>query len=72
MNDDVKQFVPRLRFRSFKASGSWEFKPLSDLAQRSTRKNVDGKITRVLTNSAEYGVVDQRDFLKKILLTKVI
>ncbi|ENO9309049.1 restriction endonuclease subunit S [Klebsiella pneumoniae] len=70
MNGDVKQFVPRLRFRSFKASGPWEFKPLSQLAQRSTRKNVDGKITRVLTNSAEYGVVDQRDFFEKDIANK--
>ncbi|WP_223145683.1 restriction endonuclease subunit S [Citrobacter sp. C5_2] len=65
MNGDVKQFVPSLRFQSFKASGPWEFKPLSQLAQRSTRKNVDGKITRVLTNSAEFGVIDQRDFFEK-------
>lgn len=65
MNDNVKQFVPRLRFQSFKASGPWEFKPLGKLAQRSIRKNVDGKITRVLTNSAEYGIVDQRDFFEK-------
>lgn len=65
MNDDVKQFVPRLRFQSFKASGPWGFKPLGKLAQRSIHKNADGKITRVLTNSAEYGVVDQRDFFDK-------
>lgn len=72
MNDNVKQFFPRLRFQSFKASGPWEFQPLGKLAKRSVRKNVDGKITRVLTNSAEYGVVDQRDFSRKILLTKTI
>ncbi|EGK3909353.1 restriction endonuclease subunit S, partial [Escherichia coli] len=65
MNDNVKQFFPRLRFQSFKASGPWEFQPLGKLAKRSVRKNVDGKITRVLTNSAEYGVVDQRDFFEK-------
>lgn len=65
MNDKVKQFVPRLRFQSFKASGPWGFQPLGKLAQRSIRKNVDCKITRVLTNSAEYGVVDQRDFFEK-------
>ncbi|MGL5968060.1 MAG: restriction endonuclease subunit S [Kluyvera sp.] len=65
MNDNVKQSVPSLRFQSFKASGPWEFQPLGKLAQRSIRKNVNSKITRVLTNSAEYGVVDQRDFFEK-------
>ncbi|EOZ6411891.1 restriction endonuclease subunit S [Cronobacter turicensis] len=65
MNDNDKQSLPRLRFQSFKTSGPWVFQPLGKLAQRSIRKNVDGKITRVLTNSAEYGVVDQRDFFEK-------
>ncbi|MCW9614083.1 restriction endonuclease subunit S [Klebsiella michiganensis] len=65
MNSYVKQSVPRLRFQSFRASEPWVFKPLGKLAQRSLRKNVDGKITRVLTNSAEYGVVDQREYFEK-------
>lgn len=65
MNDNVKKPIPRLRFQSFKSSEPWGFKPLGKLAKRSIRKNVDGKITRVLTNSAEYGVVDQRDFFEK-------
>ncbi|TKJ90771.1 restriction endonuclease subunit S [Erwinia persicina] len=65
MNSNIKKSVPRLRFQSFKASGPWGFQPLGKLAQRSICKNVDGKITRVLTNSAEYGIVDQRDFFDK-------
>lgn len=65
MNDNVKKSIPSLRFQSFKSSEPWGFQPLGKLAQRSIRKNVDGKITRVLTNSAEYGVVDQRDFFEK-------
>lgn len=65
MNSYDKQSVPRLRFESFRASEPWVFKPLGKLAQRSLRKNVDGKITRVLTNSAEYGVVDQREYFEK-------
>ncbi|MHA1053858.1 restriction endonuclease subunit S [Enterobacter mori] len=70
MNNNVKKSVPRLRFQSFKASEPWIFQPLGKLAQRSIRKNVDGKITRVLTNSAEYGVVDQRDFFEKDIATQ--
>ncbi|EEY7957859.1 TPA: restriction endonuclease subunit S [Escherichia coli] len=65
MNDVVKKIVPRLRFQSFKALGPWGSQTLGQLAQRSIRKNAEGKITRVLTNSAEYGVVDQRDFFEK-------
>lgn len=65
MNSNVKQAIPRLRFQSFKASEPWIFLPLGKLAQRSNRKNVDGKITRVLTNSAEFGIVAQRDFFEK-------
>ncbi|SHG87423.1 restriction endonuclease subunit S [Enterobacter asburiae] len=65
MNDVVKQIVPRLRFQSFKTLGPWGSETLGQLAQRSIRKNAEGKITRVLTNSAEYGVVDQRDFFEK-------
>jgi len=65
MNSYDKQSVPRLRFESFRASKPWVFKPLGKLAQRSLRKNADGKITRVLTNSAEYGVVDQREYFDK-------
>ncbi|EDX2767562.1 restriction endonuclease subunit S [Salmonella enterica] len=65
MNSYDKQSFPRLRFESFRASEPWVFKPLGKLAQRSLRKNVDGKITRVLTNSAEYGVVDQREYFEK-------
>lgn len=39
--------------------------PLGALASRSTRKNVDREVTRVLTNSAEQGVVDQRTYFEK-------
>ena len=39
--------------------------PLNKLAQRCIQKNKDGECKRVLTNSAEYGVVDQRDYFDK-------
>ncbi|HBS5782865.1 TPA: restriction endonuclease subunit S [Klebsiella aerogenes] len=65
MSDNYKQSIPRLRFQSFKTSGPWEFQPLGKLALRSIRKNVGVGVTRVLTNSAEYGIVDQRDYFEK-------
>lgn len=66
-----KQVVfPQLRFRRFREADGWENKPLKSLAVRSTRKNTEGKYTRVLTNSAEYGVIDQRDYFEKDIATQ--
>jgi len=63
--NERKPLVPRLRFPEFCDDQSWSFQSLGRLARRSTKKNTDGDITRVLTNSAEYGVIDQRDFFDK-------
>lgn len=66
MSENKKQqLVPRLRFPEFCDDQSWSFQSLGRLAKRSTKKNTEGDITRVLTNSAEYGVIDQRDFFDK-------
>lgn len=60
-----KGLVPELRFPEFRDAGEWKFKPLKKLAKRCTEKNRDGKVVRVLTNSAEHGIVDQRDYFDK-------
>lgn len=39
--------------------------PLKRMAKRRNKKNSQLHETRVLTNSAEYGVVDQRDYFEK-------
>ena len=57
--------VPKLRFPAFRGADGWKLAPLSQLATRTKQKNRDEKITRVLTNSAEFGVMDQRDFFDK-------
>ena len=44
--------------------------PLNQFAARDKRKNRDEKIERVLTNSAEYGVMDQRDYFDKDIATQ--
>lgn len=62
--------VPTLRFPEFRDAGEWEVKTLSQLAQRSPQKNSNGKLKRVLTNSAEFGVVDQRDYFDKDIATQ--
>ena len=65
MTADAFTSAPKLRFPEFLNTEAWDFQPLGKLAKRSTRKNTDGKLTRVLTNSAEHGVIDQRDFFDK-------
>lgn len=62
--------VPRLRFPEFREAGEWDIAPLKKLASRRTERNRDGKLTRVLTNSAEHGVVDQRDYFDKDIATQ--
>ena len=63
-------FSPKLRFPDFLGAAEWKFVPLNKLAKRCTQKNRSGTITRVLTNSAEYGVVDQRDYFEKDIATQ--
>jgi type I restriction enzyme, S subunit len=64
-NEDAgSALAPKLRFPEFRAA-PWKLVPLKELADRGKTKNRDEKIERVLTNSAEFGVVDQRDFFDK-------
>ena len=62
--------VPKLRFPEFRSAPAWRLEPLSQLATRTKQKNRDEQITRVLTNSAEFGVMDQRDFFDKDIATQ--
>lgn len=62
--------VPKLRFPKFREAEGWKSVPLNRLATRTKQKNRDEKIDRVLTNSAEFGVVDQRDFFDKDIATQ--
>lgn len=51
---------PKIRFKGF--SGEWEKSPLKDFFTKVTKKNAKLECTAVLTNSAEYGIIDQRDY----------
>ncbi len=64
-NGEKSALVPRLRFPEFREADEWKLEPLGSLANRSTAKNTNGEHVRVLTNSAEFGVVDQRDYFEK-------
>ncbi|WP_323002023.1 restriction endonuclease subunit S [Denitromonas sp.] len=61
--------MPRLRFPDFQDAPGWETAPLEEIAERITTKNADGKVTRVLTNSAEYGILDQHDYFDREIAT---
>lgn len=64
-----KSAVPRLRFPEFLGSQAWKFAPLESVAERVSTKNTDGDVVRVLTNSAERGVLDQRDYFDRDIAT---
>ncbi len=64
-NKSESQLVPKLRFPEFQAAERWQLAPLRQVATRTKQKNRDERIVRVLTNSAEFGVMDQRDFFDK-------
>lgn len=57
--------IPRLRFPEFRDAGEWAETQLNQVAIRCKQKNSLNKLNRVLTNSAEFGVLDQRDFFDK-------
>lgn len=46
-------------------SQQWQQVRLGDIFKKVSRRNTDGKIKNVITNSAEYGLIPQRDFFDK-------
>ena len=43
----------------------WDIVELRDLFSKVARRNRDGKVKNVITNSAEFGLIPQRDFFDK-------
>jgi len=68
-DDGMKTLTPKLRFPEFRNAERWSTAPLEDIAERISTRNLDGAVTRVLTNSAEHGVLDQRDYFDKDIAT---
>jgi len=65
MSREKTALVPRLRFPEFENTGEWKINTLNKLAMRINTRNHDSLITRVLTNSAIEGVVDQSDYFDR-------
>lgn len=52
--------VPEVRFSEF--DGAWEYRKLGTISHKIMEKNVHMEFTETFTNSAEYGIISQRDF----------
>ncbi|MFL4497859.1 restriction endonuclease subunit S [Weissella sp. MSCH1] len=44
---------------------TWVQRKLTDISEKVTEKNSDDEFSETLTNSAEYGIISQRDFFDK-------
>ena len=64
------KIVPELRFPEFKNAKPWSETALKNLAERIVKKNTGSLITKVFTNSAIDGIVDQREYFDKDIADK--
>lgn len=62
--------VPQYRFPEFRDSGEWDVIELGKLASRVIKKNRLGYISKVLTNSAAGGVVDQAEYFDRNIVSE--
>ncbi|CDC84688.1 type I restriction-modification system specificity subunit [Erysipelotrichaceae bacterium CAG:64] len=61
---------PKIRFNGF--NDDWEQRKLGDLVERITKKNQDLLSELPLTISAQYGLIDQKEFFDKRVASKDI
>ena len=63
---------PKLRFKDDdgKEFPEWEEYPLSELAVKNKKKNINNSIPTVLTNSATDGIVPQDDYFEREIVTE--
>lgn len=64
-----KEIVPKLRFKEF-GNSKWDIALLSELAYKITDRNKNNEVSRVFTNSAIEGVVDQEDYFDRDIANK--
>ena len=55
-----KQMKPAIRFTGF--TGAWEQRKLGGIADKVTEKNAGLQYIETFTNSAEFGIISQRDY----------
>lgn len=64
-----KEVAPKLRFPEF-CKSYWGITRLNALADKITERNKDDSISRVFTNSAIEGVVDQEEYFERDIANK--
>ena len=55
-----KTEMPSIRFYGF--DNDWEQRKLSEITDKVTEKNAGLQYVETFTNSAEFGIISQRDF----------
>lgn len=51
---------PQIRFQGF--TDDWEQRKLGDISKKVIEKNTEMEFIEIFTNSAEFGIISQRDF----------
>ena len=60
--------VPKLRFKGYE--DAWEQRKLGEVCERVVRKNKNYESDLPLTIASQFGLIDQRDFFRKIVAAK--
>ncbi len=64
----INSNLPILRFPDFE--GEWEVKTLGDVASKQNHRNKKLEVSRILTNSATEGVIDQEEYFDRSIAVK--
>lgn len=62
MSDKITK-SPQIRFAGF--TDAWEQRKLGNISEKVTEKNKNNIYSETLTNSAEFGIINQREFFEK-------
>lgn len=60
---NINKKEPVVRFDGF--TDAWEQRKLEEISEKVTEKNKNNEFTETFTNSAEYGIINQREFFNK-------
>ncbi|WP_312813846.1 restriction endonuclease subunit S [Sedimentibacter sp.] len=63
------KLVPKIRFSEF--TNDWEQRKLGEISNKIVEKNKNNLFSETLTNSAEYGIITQRDFFDKDISNEI-
>lgn len=64
----INKQEPEIRFSGF--TGNWQQLTLGEISKKVTEKNKENNYTETFTNSAEFGIITQRDFFEKDISNK--